>query len=153
MSEERSRRLSQIFDPLSRFTDHSGAGQSSSTPNSPRLMPRRSRDPPPPPPRLIYCFIVLYCHFLISNRFFLKKLFDGMIRLYVIVVSVYVFVCLSINFLKTNSYVEVILFDLKEVNSKLKNLSTYFKKLNEWWLLKELTSSFNIESPWKETIM
>ncbi|XP_045773817.1 uncharacterized protein CG43867 isoform X3 [Maniola jurtina] len=51
MSEERSRRLSQIFDPLSRFTDHSGAGQSSSTPNSPRLMPRRSRDPPPPPPR------------------------------------------------------------------------------------------------------
>ncbi|XP_037873213.1 uncharacterized protein CG43867 isoform X6 [Bombyx mori] len=51
MSEERSRRLSQIFDPLSRFTDHSGAGQSASTPNSPRLLPRRSRDPPPPPPR------------------------------------------------------------------------------------------------------
>ncbi|GBP66523.1 hypothetical protein EVAR_54017_1 [Eumeta japonica] len=51
MSEERSRRLSQIFDPLARFTDHSGAGQSASTPNSPRLLPRRSRDPPPPPPR------------------------------------------------------------------------------------------------------
>ncbi|KAL0828951.1 hypothetical protein ABMA28_003843, partial [Loxostege sticticalis] len=50
MSEERSRRLSQIFDPLARFTDHSGAGHSASTPNSPRLMPRRSRDPPPPPP-------------------------------------------------------------------------------------------------------
>ncbi|KAG6460843.1 hypothetical protein O3G_MSEX012244 [Manduca sexta] len=53
MSEERSRRLSQIFDPLSRFTDHSGAGHSASTPNSPRLLPRRSRDPPPPPPRPI----------------------------------------------------------------------------------------------------
>ncbi|XP_047998150.1 uncharacterized protein LOC125235595 [Leguminivora glycinivorella] len=51
MGEERSRRLSQLFDPLARFTDHSGAGQSASTPNSPRLMPRRSRDPPPPPPR------------------------------------------------------------------------------------------------------
>ncbi|KAM3962046.1 LOW QUALITY PROTEIN: uncharacterized protein CG43867 [Aphomia sociella] len=51
MSEERSRRLSQIFDPLSRFTDHSGAGHSASTPSSPRLLPRRSRDPPPPPPR------------------------------------------------------------------------------------------------------
>ncbi|XP_045499817.1 uncharacterized protein CG43867 isoform X1 [Colias croceus] len=51
MSEERSRRLSQIFDPLSRFTDHSGAGHSASTPNSPRLMPRRARDTPPPPPR------------------------------------------------------------------------------------------------------
>ncbi|XP_050550138.1 uncharacterized protein CG43867 isoform X5 [Spodoptera frugiperda] len=53
MSEERSRRLSQIFDPLARFTDHSGAGHSASTPNSPRLLPRRSRDPPPPPPRPI----------------------------------------------------------------------------------------------------
>ncbi|XP_060804280.1 uncharacterized protein CG43867 [Amyelois transitella] len=53
MSEERSRRLSQIFDPLSRFTDHSGAGHSASTPNSPRLLPRRTRDPPPPPPRPI----------------------------------------------------------------------------------------------------
>ncbi|XP_013162185.1 PREDICTED: uncharacterized protein CG43867 isoform X3 [Papilio xuthus] len=51
MSEERSRRLSQIFDPLSRFTDISGAGHSASTPNSPRLLPRRSREPPPPPPR------------------------------------------------------------------------------------------------------
>ncbi|OWR52291.1 hypothetical protein KGM_208529 [Danaus plexippus plexippus] len=51
MSEERSRRLSQIFDPLSRFMDHSGAGQSVSTPNSPRLLPRRAREPPPPPPR------------------------------------------------------------------------------------------------------
>ncbi|XP_038212954.1 uncharacterized protein CG43867 isoform X3 [Zerene cesonia] len=51
MSEERSRRLSQIFDPLSRFTDHSGAGHSASTPNSPRLMPRRARETPPPPPR------------------------------------------------------------------------------------------------------
>ncbi|PZC77801.1 hypothetical protein B5X24_HaOG202991 [Helicoverpa armigera] len=51
MSEERSRRLSQIFDPLARFTDISGAGHSASTPNSPRLLPRRSRDPPPPPPR------------------------------------------------------------------------------------------------------
>ncbi|XP_041981680.1 uncharacterized protein CG43867 isoform X2 [Aricia agestis] len=51
MSEERSRRLSQIFDPLARFTDHSGAGQSASTPNSPRLLPRRAREPPPPPPR------------------------------------------------------------------------------------------------------
>ncbi|XP_026313740.1 uncharacterized protein CG43867 isoform X4 [Hyposmocoma kahamanoa] len=50
--EERSRRLSQIFDPLSRFTDHA-AGHSASTPNSPRLMPRRSREPPPPPPRPI----------------------------------------------------------------------------------------------------
>ncbi|XP_028165180.1 uncharacterized protein LOC114356289 [Ostrinia furnacalis] len=53
MSEERSRRLSQIFDPLARFTDLSGAGHSASTPNSPRLMPRRSREPPPPPPRPI----------------------------------------------------------------------------------------------------
>ncbi|XP_063894548.1 uncharacterized protein CG43867 isoform X11 [Helicoverpa armigera] len=53
MSEERSRRLSQIFDPLARFTDISGAGHSASTPNSPRLLPRRSRDPPPPPPRPI----------------------------------------------------------------------------------------------------
>ncbi|CAK1582934.1 unnamed protein product [Parnassius mnemosyne] len=51
MSEERSRRLSQIFDPLSRFTNHTGSGQSASTPNSPRLLPRRSREPPPPPPR------------------------------------------------------------------------------------------------------
>lgn len=51
MSEERARRLSQLFDPLARFTDHSGAGHSASTPNSPRLMPRRSREPPPPPPR------------------------------------------------------------------------------------------------------
>ncbi|XP_063625085.1 uncharacterized protein CG43867 [Cydia splendana] len=51
MSEERSRRLSQLFDPLARFTDHSGAGHSASMPNSPRLMPRRSRDPPPSPPR------------------------------------------------------------------------------------------------------
>ncbi|CAH2041600.1 unnamed protein product, partial [Iphiclides podalirius] len=51
MSEERSRRLSQIFDPLSRFTDAGGAGRSASTPNSPRLLPRRSRGPPPPPPR------------------------------------------------------------------------------------------------------
>ncbi|VVD00083.1 unnamed protein product [Leptidea sinapis] len=51
MSEERSRRLSQIFDPLARFTDLSGAGHSASTPNSPRLMPRRSREPPVPPPR------------------------------------------------------------------------------------------------------
>ncbi|CAF4856596.1 unnamed protein product [Pieris macdunnoughi] len=50
MSEERSRRLSQIFDPLSRFTDHAVPG-SSSTPNSPRLLPRRQRDGPPPPPR------------------------------------------------------------------------------------------------------
>ncbi|XP_052750297.1 uncharacterized protein LOC113513068 [Galleria mellonella] len=53
MSEERSRRLSQIFDPLSRFTDHSGAGHSASTPSSPRLLPRRGREPPPPPPRPI----------------------------------------------------------------------------------------------------
>ncbi|XP_068631984.1 uncharacterized protein [Battus philenor] len=51
MSEERSRRLSQIFDPLSRFTDISGASHSASTPSSPRLLPRRSREPPPPPPR------------------------------------------------------------------------------------------------------
>ncbi|KAL4711145.1 hypothetical protein ACJJTC_009516, partial [Scirpophaga incertulas] len=51
MGEERSRRLSQIFDPLARFTDLSVAGHSASTPNSPRLLPRRSRDPPPPPPR------------------------------------------------------------------------------------------------------
>ncbi|KAG7302252.1 hypothetical protein JYU34_013743 [Plutella xylostella] len=51
MSEDRSRRLSQIFDPLSRFSDLSGAGQSVSTPNSPRLLPRRQREAPPPPPR------------------------------------------------------------------------------------------------------
>ncbi|KOB75242.1 Uncharacterized protein OBRU01_08069, partial [Operophtera brumata] len=49
--EERSRRLSQIFDPLARFTDHSGAGHSASMPSSPRLLPRRAREPPPPPPR------------------------------------------------------------------------------------------------------
>ncbi|XP_049875299.1 uncharacterized protein CG43867 isoform X4 [Pectinophora gossypiella] len=53
MSEERARRLSQIFDPLARFTDHAVAGQSASTPNSPRLLPRRAREPPPPPPRPI----------------------------------------------------------------------------------------------------
>ncbi|KAJ2951734.1 hypothetical protein O0L34_g13899 [Tuta absoluta] len=51
MSEERQRRLSQIFDPLARFTDLAAAGQSTSMPNSPRLLPRRSREPPPPPPR------------------------------------------------------------------------------------------------------
>ncbi|KAJ9584008.1 hypothetical protein L9F63_021651 [Diploptera punctata] len=52
-----ARRLSQLFDPLSRMSEYTCA--TSSAPGSPRLLPRRSRlhmpggsaSPPPPPPR------------------------------------------------------------------------------------------------------
>lgn len=60
MSEESprgspARRLSQIFDPLSRLTEYTHPQLSHSTPGSPRLLPRRARVtqpiPPQPPPR------------------------------------------------------------------------------------------------------
>lgn len=50
-----ARRLSQIFDPLSRLTEYTHPQLSHSTPGSPRLLPRRARapqqTPPQPPPR------------------------------------------------------------------------------------------------------
>ncbi|XP_033611575.1 uncharacterized protein CG43867 isoform X4 [Cryptotermes secundus] len=54
-----ARRLSQLFDPLSRMSEFTCSTPPSSAPASPRLLPRRSRlhlhtcsaSPPPPPPR------------------------------------------------------------------------------------------------------
>lgn len=47
-SSSSSRRLSQIFDPLSRLSELTR--ESRSTPTSPRLLPRRSRDSNPSVP-------------------------------------------------------------------------------------------------------
>lgn len=55
-----ARRLSQLFDPLSRMSEFTCSTPPPSAPASPRLLPRRSRlhlqagnssPPPPPPPR------------------------------------------------------------------------------------------------------
>lgn len=66
MSEERAKRLSQIFDPLSKLTEMTKINiQSVSTPTSPMLMPRKPKDVPPvPPPRFVYYLLRLYLLFV-----------------------------------------------------------------------------------------